>query len=198
MRPILLLGAGLCILPSYVWSYSLSGASGAPTILLGDTVIVNRAAYDLRLPYSTVRLFRTGLPQRGDMVQVYLPANIGLGIKRVIGLPGETAEIRENRVLINGLPLPVQPLDSAAFRWVPATHQMGSVVVNEDGHWAAYTPGKSQYRNSAPVKLGPSEYFLMGDNRDNSLDSRAFGAISRQRIAGKTLAVLRNGALISQ
>ena len=158
--------AGLGILPSYLWSYSLSGASLAPTILLRDTVIVNRAAYDLRLPYSRSTLFHTGSPRRGDIVTAQLPAPVGLGIKRVLGLPGETIEVRENRVIVNGRPLPVQPLDRADFAWVPTAHRMGSTVVMEDRHWVAYTPGKSEYRNFPPVRLGPGQYFLMGDNRD--------------------------------
>jgi len=189
--------AGLGILPSYLRAYSLSGASQAPTILLHDTFIVNRAAYDLRLPYSRTTLFRTGAPRRGDIVQAQLPAPIGLGIKRVLGLPGETVEVRENRVIINGRPLPVKQLDSADFAWVPGAHRMGSTVVMEDGHWVAYTRGKSEYRNSPLVRLGPEQYFLMGDNRDNSLDSRAFGPVSREQMLGKAIAVLPTGQRVA-
>lgn len=188
----------MSILPSYLWSYSLNGASEAPTILLHDTFIVNRAAYDLRLPYSHVALFPTGSPRRGEMVQAQLPAGIGVGIKRVLGLPGETIEVRENRVIINGQPLATEPLDGKGFTWVPAVHHMGSTVVMEDGHRAAYTPGKSQYRNSAPIRLGAGEYFLMGDNRDNSLDSRAFGPVSREDILGKLIAKLPTGPRVGQ
>lgn len=198
LRVVLLVVVGLSILPSYLWSYSLNGASEAPTILLRDTFIVNRAAYDLRLPYSRIKLFHTGSPQRGDMVQAQLPAGIGLGIKRVLGLPGETIDVRENRVIINGQPLPMQPLDGAGFAWVPPAHRIGSTVVMEDGHWAAYTPGKSQYRNCSPVRLRPGEYFLMGDNRDNSLDSRAFGPVSRERILGKLIATLPTGPRVGR
>jgi signal peptidase I len=193
LRAVLVVAVGLAILPGYLWAYALTGASAAPTILLGDTLVVNRAAYDLRLPYSRITLFQTGSPRRGDIVQAQLPAHIGLGIKRVLGLPGETIEVRENRVIVNGRPLPVESLGSTSFGWVPAAHRMGSTVVMEDGHWAAYTPGKSQYRNSAPVTLGPGEYFLIGDNRDNSLDSRAFGPVSRQRIVGEVIAVRSTG-----
>lgn len=193
LRMVLLVAVGFSILPSYLRSYSLSGASEAPTILLRDTFIVNRAAYDLRLPYSRVTLFHIGSPRRGDMVQAELPEGIGLAIKRVLGLPGETIEVRENRVTIDDRPLPATPLDSARFAWVPAAHHMGSTVVMEDGHWAAYTPGKSPHGNSAPVWLGPGEYFLMGDNRDNSLDSRAFGPVSRKWIVGKLIATLPTG-----
>jgi len=193
LRFVLLVAVGLSILPSYLWSYSLSGASEAPTILVRDTFIVNHAAYDLRLPYSSVTLFHTGSVRRGDIVQAYLPAGIGLGIKRVVGLPGETIEVRENQVIISGRALASEPLDSAGFAWVPPAHRMGSTVVREEGHWAAYTPGKGPDRNSAPVRLRDREYFLMGDNRDNSFDSRAFGPVLRERIVGKVIATLPTG-----
>ncbi len=99
-----------------MWAYSLTGASETPTILPGDTFIVNRAAYNLRLPYSHVNLVTVSSPKRGDIVQAYLPAGIGLGIKRVLGLPGETIEVRENLVIVNGQPLPTRKLDAAFTR----------------------------------------------------------------------------------
>jgi signal peptidase I len=190
---LLFVAAVLAVLPSYLRFYSLSGGSAAPTILRGDKFIVNRAAYDFRVPYSRIMLFRTGSLRRGDIVSAQLPTRVGFDIKRVLGLPGETIEVRENRVIVDGKPLPVQPLDNIDFSWVPTEYRIGSTVVMEDGHWAAYTPGKNQDRNSKPVRLGPGEYFLMGDNRDNSFDSRAFGPISRQRILGKVIAVIRTG-----
>lgn len=195
---LLLAGVGLAILPSYLWPYSLTGASEAPTILVGDTIVVNRAAYDFRVPYSRLTICRVGSPRRGDIVQAYLPSGIGLGIKRVLGLPGETIEVRENLVIVNGKPLPARPLDHTPFDEVSPAHRMGSTVVMEDGHWAAYTPGKSEYRNSSPVQLGPREYFLMGDNRDNSLDSRAFGPVPRDRIIGKVIAILPTGQRVTR
>jgi signal peptidase I len=192
-RTILLAGlTALLLLPSYLRAYTLSGASAAPTVVLGDVFIVNNAAYDLRLPYSHITLVHTGSIRRGDVVFVGLPIHVA-AIKRVMGLPGETIEVRENRVIVDGRTLPSQPVD-ADFAWVSPQHHMGSTVFMEDGHWCAYTPGKGESRNFAPIHLRAGEYFLMGDNRDNSLDSRAFGPVSRDKITGKMIAVFEHTA----
>jgi signal peptidase I len=178
----------LAALPAYVRAYSLSGASAKPTVLVGDKFLINHAAYDLRLPYSDVSLLRFANPRRGDIVFARLPLPGGetKAIKRVMGLPGETIELRENRVLINGNALALSPLPSADFGWVP---NPAEVFATEDGHWIMYTPGRGSDRNHAPVKLGPDEFYLLGDNRDDSLDSRSFGPIARDRIVGKMLMV---------
>jgi signal peptidase I len=171
----------------------MGGASEVPTILLGDTLIVNTAAYHLRLPYSTVTLFRTGSPKRGDMVQLRFPVREFIGFKRVMGLPGETIEVRESRVIINGQPIPVKPLNRADFSWVPEVRSMGPSVELEGDHYITYTPGKSEYRNHPPIRLATGEYFLLGDNRDDSWDSRAFGPVPENRILGKVIATLPTG-----
>jgi signal peptidase I len=193
LRTLVLLFVGLSLVPAYLRAYSIHGASEIPTVLVGDQIIVNKAAYTLRLPYSNVNLFRIGSPHRGDFVFLRLPSQPQLRpgfFKRVIGLPGETLEIRENQVIIDGRALPVRDLDPADFAWVPAAHPIGSVVQSEDGHWITFTPGKSQYRNHPRVRLGDDEYFLLGDNRDDSLDSRAFGPVARDLLLGKVIATL--------
>src|SRR5579862_5389852 len=74
LRIVVLVVFILAILPSYLWPYSLTGASAAPTILLGDTFVENWAAYDFRVPYSRIVIFHVGSPRRGDIVQAYLPS----------------------------------------------------------------------------------------------------------------------------
>ncbi|HYW46207.1 MAG TPA: signal peptidase I [Bryobacteraceae bacterium] len=196
VRPFLLVLAGLGLIPAYLRAYKLTGTSDIPTVLLGDKVIVNRAAYSLKLPYSSVTLFRTGLPKRGDFVLLHLPDNPGLRFgffKRVMGLPGETIEIRENRVIVNGRAIPVEILNPADFAWVPKAHPIGSVVESEDGHWITFTPGKGEHRNHPPVRLSEGEYFVLGDNRDPSLDSREFGPVSAGLLLGKVIATFATG-----
>jgi signal peptidase I len=191
VRVALLLLTVVAALPAYLRPFRLAAGSEAPTLNIGDTVVVNEAAYTLRLPYANVTLLRIGSPKRGDMVQLLLPDRPSLGFKRVLGLPGENVELKENRVIINGRALPLQPLNRAAFDWVAAINGIGSAVANEDGHWISFTPGKSRYRDHPAIQLGPRQYFLIGDNRDESADSRMWGPISENRILGKAILTFR-------
>lgn len=184
-----MVACGLAIVPSYLRAYKVSTPSETPSINIGDSLLVNKAAYNLRLPYSRVTLVRTASPKRGDMVLLALPGGTHVGPKRVMGLPGETIEFRENRVLINGHMLPLAPLNRADFNWVAPANKIGSGVYNEDGHWISFTPGKCQCRNHQPVTLNEHQYFFVGDNRDVSLDSRNWGTVGEERILGKVMII---------
>jgi signal peptidase I len=187
---------GLGLAPAYLHAYKLAGASEIPTLLPGDKVIVNNAAYGVNLPYSNARLFRSGWPKRGHMVLLHVLNDPHLNhpfFKRIMGLPGETIEIRENRVFVNGRAVPVTDLNPADFAWVPKTHPIGSTVQNEDGHWITFTPGKSEQRNHPPIRLSTGQYFVLGDNRDDSQDSREFGPVSEDLLLGKVIATLASG-----
>ena len=190
-RQLVVLSAALLVLaivPAYLRAYNLTGGSDAPTLLRGDQAIVNHAAYRIYLPYTHIELCRIAQPRRGDLVLVQRPDNPARAFKRVIGLPGETIEMRDNRILIDGRMLPLTPLPRADFSWVPAErHKMGSTVFNEDGHWVAFTPGAGADRDMAPLRLAPGQYFLLGDNRDNSLDCRVWGPVREAAIFGKTI-----------
>jgi signal peptidase I len=196
VRIVALVLVGMSLVPAYLQAYELSGPSDIPTVLLGDKVIVNRAAYSVKLPYFNVRLFRSGSPQRGDFVLLRLLNNPRFSFrffKRIIGLPGETVELRENRVLVNGRALPVTDLNPADFAWVPTAHPIGSIVQNEDGHWITFTPGKGKHRNHPPLRLAAGEYFVLGDNRDDSADSREFGPVTEDLLLGKVIATFASG-----
>jgi signal peptidase I len=189
-RILLLVGCVLALLPSYLWAYALSAASESPTLNIGDRIIVNKASYALRLPYSDVVLFRARSPERGDMVLVRLPNGRTVAPKRVIGLPEETIELKENRVLVNGRELPVRPLNRVEFNWVNPSNRLGSVVAEEEGHWISFTPGAGSYRTCPPVTLERGQYFVIGDNRDESADSRIWGPVPESRILGKVVMAL--------
>ena len=113
--------------------------------------------------------------------------------KRIIGLPGEIIELRENRVIVNGHALPVRALNPADFAWVPKAHPLGSLVEDEDGHWITFTPEKSGHRNHPAVRLSDRQYFVLGDNRDDSEDSREFGPVPEDLLLGKVIATFATG-----
>jgi signal peptidase I len=183
----------LLILPAYLRAYSVSGSSDAPTLLVGDKAIVNQAAYWINLPYTKIRLLHISRPKRGDLVQVLRPDRPDPAFKRVIGLPEETIGIRDNRVIIDGRLLPLRPLSGVNASWVPKSHGMGNTVYDEDGHWAAFTLGAGNYRDIASVHLKNDEYFLLGDNRDVSIDCRVWGPLKEDAILGKVVLTVPTG-----
>lgn len=186
----------LAIVPAYLRPYRITagGVSEVPTILPRDTIIVNYAAYHLRFPYSHVPLLHTGSPRRGEMVLVSLPDGRHVAPKRVMGVPGDTIEIRKSRVVVNGQFVPATMLNRAAFAWVPQEAKMGSVIEDENGHWVTYTPGRADDQNAAPVRLGSGRYFVLGDNRDQSADSRTWGPIPEGAVLGRVIVTLPTGA----
>lgn len=185
----------LGLAPAYLHAYSISagGVSEAPTILAGDTVIVNEAAYTIRLPYTNLKMLHVGSPQRGTMVVILGPPKGVPAPKRIVGIPGDTVEIRDHLVIVNGQLLPLEKLNPADFRWVPDTNRVGTSIEKEDGHWITRTIGAGNYRDHGPIRLGDGQYFAIGDNRDMSLDSRAFGPITEAQIVGKVIAVIPTG-----
>jgi signal peptidase I len=161
---------------------------------LGDQAIVNQAAHWIDVPYTGVRLLHASRPKRGDLVLIRRPDQPGRVFKRVIGLPGETVEMQDNHISIDGRLLPVRMLPRNDFSWVPAErHKMGTTVYNEDGHWVAFTPEAGKSPGFPVLHLSTDEYFLLGDNRDNSLDCRVWGPLKEDAILGKVILTLPTG-----
>jgi signal peptidase I len=183
-----LLAAGaILLLPAYVRAYTLSGTSDVPTLLLGDRVWVNLAAYDVRFPYTSQVLFGRQGPQAGDMVLVESPENGWLIFKRVVGLPGDRVAMSDFHLTVNGRQLAYEPIEHAAFADVPARNELGCRVelefLGDAKHLISYSPGPRG--TFAEIILPPGNYFLLGDNRGISRDSRDWGPVSRDRIRGK-------------
>jgi signal peptidase I len=170
------------------WNDVPSG-SMKPTILPGDRVVVNRLAYDLKLPFTRVRVARWNSPRRGDIVVLFSPADNVRLVKRVVGIPGDTVALRNDRLVINGRPLEyTQRAMSAAG--APAEHTIRALEhLGDDWHELQIVPKSLAMRSFGPVLVPAGDYFVMGDNRDQSSDSRVFGFVARDRIVGRAFAV---------
>ena len=156
-----------------------------PTVLEGERVFINRAAYDLKIPFTTIRLAQWSDPGRGDIVVLYSPHDGNRLLKRVVGIPGDRIEMKENQLVVNGAP--------AVYREAEGTDGDSSVwreSVGERSHLVEISKEKTAASTFGPVVVPPGKYLVMGDNRDNSFDSRFFGFVERTRILGRATAVV--------
>lgn len=166
------------------WNQVPSG-SMLPAILVGDRIVVDKLAYDLRIPFTQRRIARWADPARGDVVTFTSPEDERLLVKRVIGLPGDLVGMVDNRLTINGEPLDYRPLQrrGSFLRFEERLpDSVRSVVVQ-----AAVSGSRAD--SFAPVQVPSGHYLMLGDNRDHSRDSRAFGFVARERILGRATAV---------
>lgn len=180
--------------PSYVRAYRVAGSSDAPSFLVGDRILVFKGAYDLRLPYTDVVLFARSQPRAGQVVMFRPPGQEDvLVFKRVIGCPGDDVVMRDSHVEINGVSLHYQRLDERAYADVAVENRLGAIVERESGngpaHAITHTPGAGLQASFGPVRVPEDHYFVIGDNRDNSLDSRAYGPVPRRSIVGRVVHV---------
>jgi signal peptidase I len=158
-----------------------------PTIQEGDRVVVNKLAYDLKIPFTTFEITKWDDPHRGDIVVLFSPVDGVRLVKRVVAVPGDNVEMRDNQLYVNGK---IAKQTQIAF----ATVEGGSAyVLDEDldghNHKVMLTPEIPAVRSFGPVAVPPGNYFVLGDNRDNSNDSRFIGFIERRRIVGRAVAV---------
>lgn len=164
-----------------------------PTILIGDRIIINKLAYDLKIPYTTLHLAQWANPKRGDIVVFYSPEDGKRLIKRVIGVPGDTVAMSQNRLFINEQFMKYEPLNQETVNQIEIKEQLSHVFFEENLQGKLYAVMLSQTRPSlntfAPIRIPNGKYFMMGDNRDNSSDSRFFGFVERKRIVGRAIKV---------
>ena len=174
------------------WSDVPTG-SMKPTILEGDRVFINKLAYDLKVPFTTCHLAQWSNPQRGDIAVFFSPRDGQRLVKRVVGLPGDTIELRDNALVLNGKPVEYQPIAEELLRDLAVPDRASSVFAVEQladrRHAVAAIPSVPAMRNYGPYVVPEGHYFMMGDNRDNSFDSRYFGCVERKRIVGRATAV---------
>ena len=178
--------------------YSIPSGSMLPTLQIGDYVVVTKFAYGIRLPFTNKMLWQRALPRRGDVVVFERPTAVPETlIKRVVGLPGETVEIIDGVLHIDGVPQPrtlLQPafvfddyLESTRT-WVSATADLYvEAFPGQDGevrHLVLQARQPRRY-HEGPYRVPEGHVLVFGDNRDNSTDSRAFGAVPLGNIRGR-------------
>jgi signal peptidase I len=159
-----------------------------PTIEEGDRVVVNKLAYDLKVPFTTIELLKWSDPKRGDIVVLFSPIDGTRLVKRVIAVPGDRVEMRENQLLVNGRAASWKPIGSHDDAEQGPT-RIVEETLNGRTHRVMLTDHIAAVRSFDPVVVPAGRYFVMGDNRDNSNDSRFIGMIERRRIVGKATAV---------
>lgn len=175
------------------WNWVPTG-SMKPTILEGDLVFVNKAAYDLRIPLTLHRLAKWSDPARGDIVICFSPEDDTRLVKRVVAVPGDKIEMRNNVLLLNGSPLKYSEIEPIYKNSVSVKKQRDCILAMEnlDGvkHAVMSTPSVNSINSFAPIIVPEDCYFVMGDNRDISKDSRIFGFVHRKEIVGKAKGII--------
>lgn len=160
-----------------------------PTILIGDRIFVNKLAYDLKIPFTQTRVATWGEPQRGDIVTCWSPADGARLVKRVIGVPGDVLEMHNSKLVINGQKIAYTAADDEAIAAAMGLDAEDKIFYTEQlpghPHVVAITPGNRAIRDIERTVVPAGQFFMMGDNRDNSADSRYFGFVDRNEVVGR-------------
>lgn len=181
-------------------------ASMRPTILEGDVVLVNRLAYDAKLPLTDIALAPLGEPRRGDIVVFSSPKDGTRLIKRLVGLPGDIVEIRGDRLVVNGEAASYGDAESVSETLAPGlvvpalrATERSADVEHRVQFLGAPDPAVEQAlgrsRGFGPLRVPDGEYFMLGDNRNNSEDSRFIGTVPRRLLNGRAHRILISAAI---
>jgi signal peptidase I len=154
-----------------IQAFTIPSGSMMDTLLIGDYILVNKLLYGPEIPFTDVHVPGFREPQRGDIIVFKYPADESRDfIKRIVAVSGEKVQVRDNRVYIDGT-----PLEEAYVR-------PGSIPAVSSSH-CGYLYGCD------PLMVPADSYFVMGDNRDNSQDSRYWGFVKREKIRGKAFVI---------
>lgn len=186
--PVLLI---VLLLRSFlVEPFQIPSGSMVPTLEVGDFILVNKYTYGLRLPVLGTKLVDIDEPERGEVMVFFPPHESRYFIKRVVGLPGDTIGYRDGQLTINGEPVRTELIER--IRMGNGNGSQPGILFREwlgdTDHLAQRTTRERRRRRSQWV-VPPDHYFMMGDNRDNSADSRVWGAVPEENIVGKAFAV---------
>ena len=202
--------AAVFVLRSFLFEpFKIPSGSMIPTLLVGDLILVNKFTYGVRLPVTHTKITEGNAPQRGDVMVFRYPPQPNLDyIKRVVGVPGDEVAYLNKRLTINGQPVPTQDLpdylEGDSLRYFKHFEEQ----LGEHRHQAisypeapAFVQGASKFAHrdqcrysveGVVCKVPEGHFFMMGDNRDNSLDSRYWGFVPESHIVGKAFFVWMN------
>ena len=189
--------------------FKIPSGSMVPTLLVGDFILVNKFAYGIRLPIVNKKIIAIGEPKRGEVMVFRYPEDPSLDyIKRVVGLPGDRISYVDKKLSINGVELPRKAVaDYLNRERIHYSRQyvetldgvQHSILLEEDASAAVPFVRPFPFRdnctyNSSGVTctVPPGHYFMMGDNRDNSADSRVWGFVPDENIVGKAFFIWFN------
>ena len=190
--------------------FKIPSGSMVPTLLVGDLILVNKFHYGVRLPVLNKKIIANNDPQRGDVMVFRYPVDPRVDyIKRVVGVPGDEVAYLNQKLSINGQPVPTKGLgefyDEDSMRYVPMFSELLGAVEHRilvDPRRPAFFGGDQKtfpmnencrYQPEGVVcKVPPGHYFMMGDNRDNSQDSRFWGFVPDENIVGRAFFVWMN------
>ena len=180
--PVLLF---VLVIRSFVFEpFRIPSGSMMPTLLQGDFIFVQKFAYGLRLPVTETKIFETGSPERGDVVVFRLPSDPTINyIKRVVGLPGDEVVYERHRLMINGEEVALEPHPDATRQNPRFVEQLG-----EREHEILIT-NAAYMINDGTYKVPEGHFFVMGDNRDNSRDSRFIASIPETHLVGEAVRI---------
>jgi signal peptidase I len=174
------------------WNPIPSG-SMRPTLLEGDVVLVDRLAYDFKLPLSDVVLARLGAPRRGDVVTFSSPVDGTRLIKRIVGVPGDVVELRNEVLYLNGAAAQYEDASAVSEPMpfgidTPGIRSTERIAGSERS--VQFLPEVPARRDFGPVVVPEGSVFVLGDNRDNSADSRYIGFVPRRLLIGRAHHIL--------
>lgn len=179
--------AFVLVLRSFLYEpFQIPSSSMVPTLQVGDYILVNKFNYGLRLPVTRTKVWDVSSPERGDVMVFYPPhANTTYYIKRVIGVPGDRIQYRNKQLTVNGKPVPREWLAE-----IPGSRrlQIGLEQPRGDKSHLVQVDLSRPIRDFSVV-VRPGHYFMMGDNRDNSSDSRVWGQVPERDIVGQAVAI---------
>ena len=184
--PVLFL---VLLLRSFLFEpFQIPSGSMLPTLKIGDFILVNKFDYGLRLPVLGDTVVEDGEPKRGDVMVFKYPEDRRINfIKRVVGIPGDTVEYRNKIVYISGEAQTLtQAMPDGSLILPPLTVESSEQLGDREHRiWRRMTQG----RDFGPIQIPAGQYFVMGDNRDNSNDSRVWGFVDDSLIVGRAFAV---------